>query len=200
MGKLFNRKELISTEALVLVWTDGTTDTIHNMRKRDEAFNTIIGFSGLRFKVQQPLEGTLNGGPNGVTQGTGIAGRRTAEDEKRERGIDGDGSKAKGNTYGGARELGLGHNGPSGGGREANDRNEADNEGPLDKLKRKIDTVIHKSDDNPSSGNSGGGGSGGPDAGDPANMEKVVYLDGEPIKGDPRNHQGGSVIDEIGSL
>lgn len=53
---------------------DGTEDRIESMRKRDEAFNSIIGFSGLRWSVQQGLDGDPKMGKGrgtGVTEGTG---------------------------------------------------------------------------------------------------------------------------------
>jgi len=196
MGSLFKRKEIIPTEALVIVWTDGTTDTIESMRKRDEAFNTIIGFSGLRFAVQQPLEGTLNGGPGGVTQGTGIGGKRTADDERRERGIIGHGRPGDGNTYGGARELGHGHGGI--GEREEFEPgrgDDEDDEGKMDKLKRKVDNVLHRH--KKSDGEIGDGAGAAKPVG---NLDEVVYMEGEAVKGDPSKHEGGSVLKEVSSL
>lgn len=61
------RQKLVPTpqQALVLTWTDGTETRVEEMRKMDECFNTIIGFSGLRWQVCQPLmedgEGNLEG-------------------------------------------------------------------------------------------------------------------------------------------
>jgi len=43
------------TEALVFTWMDGREDAVESMRKRDECFNTVIGFSGLKFMGVQPL-------------------------------------------------------------------------------------------------------------------------------------------------
>lgn len=64
------RQKLVPTPqlALVLTWTDGCETRIEEMRKMDECFNTIIGFSGLRWQVCQPLledgEGNLEDGYN----------------------------------------------------------------------------------------------------------------------------------------
>lgn len=207
VANLFSRKEIISTDGLIIVWMDGTTVTIESMRKRDEAFNTIIGFSGLRFAVQQPLEGTLNGGRGGVTQGTGAEGRRTADDEKRERGILNYNVAGDGNTYGGARELGRGH-GATGAtvqyGAGRGEDGEEEGEGKMDKLKRKVDGVLHrrkKSGD----GNGDGDGDEGEhheyDAdGHVREVEEVVYMDGEAVKGNPAKHLDGSVFKEISTL
>lgn len=76
------KKKLVNIAALVLVWMDGTQDAIESMRKRDEAFNTIIGFSGLRWSVQQGLDGEKSEVMGGVSEGTGEGGRRTKGDEK----------------------------------------------------------------------------------------------------------------------
>lgn len=196
MGNLFNRKEIVSTNALVIVWMDGTTDTIESMRKRDEAFNTIIGFSGLRFIVQQPLEGTLNGGKGGVTQGTGPGGSRTADDERRERGIVGHGRPGDGNTYGGARELGHGHGAI--GEREEFEpgRGVDEDEGKLDKLKRKVDNVLHRHKKDDGEHDDNGAGASKP----VANKDEVVYMGGEAVQGDPSKHEGGSVFKEVSTL
>jgi len=83
-----------STEALTLIWINGTSDTIEAMRKRDDAFNSIIGFSGLRWSVQQPLEGVrAPTETSGATEGSGPGGRRTGaedRDKKHGRGKHGD--------------------------------------------------------------------------------------------------------------
>jgi len=73
-----------STEALTLIWINGTSDTIEAMRKRDDAFNSIIGFSGLRWSVQQPLEG-VRAGATGATEGSGPGGRRTDGEDRDKR-------------------------------------------------------------------------------------------------------------------
>lgn len=61
---------------LEFAFTDGTIDQVEAMRARDEAFNTIVGFSGLRWQVLQPLAGggTSAGGEkdmSGKKDGTG---------------------------------------------------------------------------------------------------------------------------------
>lgn len=49
------RKKILPVprEALQLIWTDGTEDRIEEMTKRDECFNTIIGFSRVRWTALQ---------------------------------------------------------------------------------------------------------------------------------------------------
>ncbi|KAI9658559.1 MAG: hypothetical protein M1821_002119 [Bathelium mastoideum] len=47
---------IATVETLQLFWTDGTMDEITETRgKRDEIFNCILGFSGLRWQALQPL-------------------------------------------------------------------------------------------------------------------------------------------------
>lgn len=40
---------------LVFIFTDGIEEKIESVRRRDRAFNCLIGFSGLRFQVLQPV-------------------------------------------------------------------------------------------------------------------------------------------------
>lgn len=74
-------KKALNTDALTILLTDNTSITIESMRKRDEAFNALIAFSGQRWTVQQPLEGVRNGG-GGVSQGSGTGGKRTKEENR----------------------------------------------------------------------------------------------------------------------
>ena len=47
-------RELMRRDALKIMWSDETEDVISTMNRTDEAFNTIIGFSGLRWQKQPP--------------------------------------------------------------------------------------------------------------------------------------------------
>ncbi len=55
------------TEALVFAWMDGKEDAVESMRKRDECFNTVIGFSGSKFMGVQPLPVEEGQGADRVT-------------------------------------------------------------------------------------------------------------------------------------
>lgn len=52
------KQKLRSTprEELILMWTDESETRIAGMEKRDECFNTIVGFSGERWQVLRPLQ------------------------------------------------------------------------------------------------------------------------------------------------
>ncbi|KAF2090719.1 hypothetical protein K490DRAFT_34085 [Saccharata proteae CBS 121410] len=50
--KMFREKQL------EFLWRDGTVTVVERVRNRDEAFNSIVGFSGLQWQVLQPVAGT----------------------------------------------------------------------------------------------------------------------------------------------
>jgi len=54
LGKL--APTVVPNEGLSLLWTDGEKSVLEGMRKRDEAFNTIIGFSGHSFMQLHPSD------------------------------------------------------------------------------------------------------------------------------------------------
>ena len=58
---------------LALAFTDGTTVKLGFFKDRDEAFNTIIGFSGLRWQV---LQDAVEKGEDGKAQKGGASGTR----------------------------------------------------------------------------------------------------------------------------
>lgn len=49
--------KILEGKALEFTYVDGAVDQIDAVRKRDEAFNSIIGFSGLGWQMLDPLEG-----------------------------------------------------------------------------------------------------------------------------------------------
>lgn len=46
---------LAPTQTLSARWTDGTESVLQGMSRRDEAFNAIVGISGLRWRAQDPV-------------------------------------------------------------------------------------------------------------------------------------------------
>lgn len=56
-------------KTLELKFTDGTSDQIEAMKQRDNAFNAIIGFSGLQWQMLQPGPGKFGNGTASKNKG-----------------------------------------------------------------------------------------------------------------------------------
>lgn len=54
---------------LELKFTDGTSEQIEAMKQRDNAFNAIIGFSGLQWQMLQPGPGKFGNGTASKNKG-----------------------------------------------------------------------------------------------------------------------------------
>jgi len=106
--------------------------TITHLRKRDEAFNALLGFSAQKWTVQQPLEGVRNGGGE-VSEGSGEGGRRTEQDNQ-------EGRKRGGKEESEGVHDGRGVLGTEG---EAGEAVEAGHEKKLDRFKDKVRDVLH---------------------------------------------------------
>ncbi|TKA72586.1 hypothetical protein B0A49_03439 [Cryomyces minteri] len=60
--------KLMNRELLEFKFMDGTTTSVEAMKQRDEAFNTIIGFSGLQWQQLQPGPGKEGNGTDSKTK------------------------------------------------------------------------------------------------------------------------------------
>lgn len=70
-------------EGMSLIWKDDSKTIVEGMRKRDEAFNTILGFSGLQFMQLHPCdEGVQANGDETIEGRRGWRPWRTQEGDK----------------------------------------------------------------------------------------------------------------------
>ena len=64
-GSSISKITMMTVEQLELTFVDGGSVTVEILKDRDEAFNTIIGFSALQWQVLQPGPGKGNGTGSG---------------------------------------------------------------------------------------------------------------------------------------